>query len=302
MSDKAFGETLQFITNVKLRELERLNADFLAHSDKLLQARGKAPNNRDALVQRLKDLIEGMSAWPHSWSQDFKLKAMKRFAELASRDPSFSTRALTIWIERAEAEIEHQKTRFRFAQLFGTLLTDWTQSQAKEAPTDQADQFEQVSRKETLEQKAKLESIIFEEKDIDVKELRQYLDELFASEQAQRILADEREKMKEFSKNLRKRVVQENEVKILIKSVLRDNILSETKGSLLRDFFAQSLCHQRAGQRLDDAAGIRQFLGLAKGRCFAGAATSTEWQDSLLPRRRAPHSITSALRWIALGD
>ncbi len=236
MSNEALGETLEFITNVKLKELERLNSDFVKHSDDLLRAGVNTPKSRDALLKRLGDLIEGMSTWPHSWSQDFKLKGMKSFAELASRDSSISTQALAIWIRRAEAEIEHQKTRFRFAQLFGALLTDWTHARDNASPTDSTDQFEQVSRKETLEQKQKLESIIFEEKDIDVDSLREYLDDLFGSEQAKTILKDEREKMKEFSKNLRKRVVNDWEVKVTIHSVLRQDILSSEKASLLRDF------------------------------------------------------------------
>lgn len=84
-----------------------------------------------------------------------------------------------------EAQLAHEGVRFEFAALFGRLLTEWLdrKGQAEEASAsgvaEVEEEFEQVIREETLEQKAKLKSI-FEEKIVDVDALKQYLDNLFS--------------------------------------------------------------------------------------------------------------------------
>ena len=104
MPTEAFGEILQFITDVKLHELSKRQQKFTEHASSL--ARNKAQQND--CISQLKTLVEGMKAWPGAWSDDFSLPNMSRFLEHASRDPGFPKPVLEEWIRRAEEEVAHE--------------------------------------------------------------------------------------------------------------------------------------------------------------------------------------------------
>ncbi|KAH8111822.1 hypothetical protein DFH11DRAFT_1546412 [Phellopilus nigrolimitatus] len=243
MSTEAFGETLQFITKVKLDELEKRRQAYAAHASKTV-ADAKARGEGDPITH-LAALVEGMKAWPGAWSPDMNLVDMERYLEQARRDSGFPRTILQEWIHRAEAQIGFESTRYEYARLFGNLLTDWLQD--KSARTDISvpiegestltpDGFEKVNRKETLEQKEKLESLIFETKEIDVSALEAYLKDLFSSKEAEEALEKLRKRIKKFSEDLRKRTIQPSEVENVIKSVLQSDVLSDDKQATLKDF------------------------------------------------------------------
>ena len=58
MSAEAFGETLQFITNVKLEELEKRRQKYSDHLARVLAKAGEI--NDSDLIARLVVLIDGM--------------------------------------------------------------------------------------------------------------------------------------------------------------------------------------------------------------------------------------------------
>ena len=236
MSAEAFGETLQFITNVKLEELEKRRQKY---SDHLARVLAKASEIDDSdLIARLVVLIDGMKIWPGAWSSNVNFEDVERWLEQAKKDPGFPRSILLEWIDRARAQLEHEQTRFDFAKLFGSILTDWLSSKAQSRTKSQtdADAFEKVNRKETLEQKAQLESLIFEEKHIDVPALEAYLKDLFSSKEAEEALDVMRERMEQFSDSMQKFQMGENDVETAIKSVLRADILSEEKQATLKEF------------------------------------------------------------------
>ena len=197
MPTEAFGETLQFITDVKLHELSKRQQKFAEHASNI--ARDKALQSD--YVSQLKTLVEGIKAWPGAWSDDFSLPNMNRFLEHAYRDPGFPKPVLKEWIRRAEEELAHEGTRYKFAQIFGQLLMDWLKSKHADMESGGGD-FENIGRKETVEQKEKLESLIFESKDIDVVAFEEYLRSLFSSKEAEEALEVTRKRIKKFSENL----------------------------------------------------------------------------------------------------
>jgi len=202
MSTEAFSETLQFITNVKLQELEKRRSNFAGHATDVLQA---AEDEEDA-IEKLSILVEGMEDWPGKWSSNFSRTDITRWLSQAQSDPGFPPSIVHNWVQQAQAEFEHERTRYEYAHLFGNLLTDWLKS----SPTSGAqanspagsDGFEKVGRKETLEQKEKLESIIFESKPIDVAALEKYLNDLFAPEKASSALTTLKTRVRLFAKSL----------------------------------------------------------------------------------------------------
>ncbi|KAI5115889.1 hypothetical protein M0805_004500 [Coniferiporia weirii] len=239
MSTEAFGETLQFITKVKLDELEKRRQGFSVHAAEVL-AKAKAHGDTDP-IERLSVLVKGMEDWSGAWSPDMNLEDIKRYMEQARRDPGFPRAVLYEWIGKAEAQIKHESTRYDYAQLFGNLLTDWLkESRATPSTAPSENDFEKVNRKETLEQKEKLESLIFEAKDVDVGALEAYLRDLFSSTESKTALEDLRRKVKEYSDELRKKKIEAKELQQVIRSVLRTDVLSEEKQATLKEFLCNS--------------------------------------------------------------
>jgi hypothetical protein len=61
MSSAAFSETLQFVTNVKLQELEKRRQAFGQHALKVL---ADAQQHDNDLIQKVTTLIDGIMSWP----------------------------------------------------------------------------------------------------------------------------------------------------------------------------------------------------------------------------------------------
>ena len=126
-SSEAFSETLQFITNAKLRELEKRNEQFNDHSARVFS---EAKEKEDNPVDKLAVLAEGMKEWPRGWSKNWSQADVERWIEQARHDPNVSDSVVQSWTSKAEAEFTHEKTRFKYAQLFGNLLKDWLKAPA----------------------------------------------------------------------------------------------------------------------------------------------------------------------------
>jgi len=61
MSSAAFSETLQFVTNVKLQELEKRRQAFGQHALRVLADAQKYDND---LIQKVTTLVDGITSWP----------------------------------------------------------------------------------------------------------------------------------------------------------------------------------------------------------------------------------------------
>lgn len=71
MSSAAFSETLQFVTNVKLQELEKRRQAFGQHASKVL---AEAQKHDHDLIQKVLILVEGITSWPGLRTSDGNLK------------------------------------------------------------------------------------------------------------------------------------------------------------------------------------------------------------------------------------
>ncbi|KAL5535836.1 hypothetical protein ACEPAF_3930 [Sanghuangporus sanghuang] len=247
MSAEAFSETLHFITNVKLSELDKKNTKFREH---LSQVNEKADKHTDIdAIAHLEVLVDGLKEWPGARTADFNLRDIERYLEQARKDPGFPPSVLDDWNCQAQAQFDNEGTRFDFARLFGMLVNDWLRSKSPKSQdpiaasdihsqhrSSSRETFEKVSRKETIEQKEKLESIIFVEKKIDVSALESYLDGLFADKEAKDELERMRLRIASFAAGLRGREITMEELKQVIQSVLRTDVLSEEKQATLKEF------------------------------------------------------------------
>lgn len=98
MSSAAFGETLQFVTNVKLHELEKHRQAFSAHAEKVLERAHAAPD----AIARVDALVKGIEEWQGTWSAETgNLKNIQAWIEeVSSYYYSFVFRKLSYSIFR----------------------------------------------------------------------------------------------------------------------------------------------------------------------------------------------------------
>jgi hypothetical protein len=124
--------------------------------------------------------------------------------------------------------------RFDYAKLFGNLLTEWLQSGDSQATgpiiSDDSDAggSEPVAstdnkplRAEKLEQKDKIQELIFAEKLVNTKAIEEYLEDLFSTPDAKAALTEVRRYLEIVGSSLRSATISPRELKNwLINSLL----------------------------------------------------------------------------------
>ena len=170
MTSTAFSQTLQFITSIKLQELEKQRVAYQVHA-KVPEEASAAGDN---LLSRVEILLKAVRSWSGSGvlsssstlGGNLNLQNLDLRMPQAKHDPSFSSEILLDWIETLETHIRHSMMRFDCAKLFGNLFNEWlaTGDPAPVAGDDvkprAAAGDEGGGRKERQEQKDRLTSII----------------------------------------------------------------------------------------------------------------------------------------------
>ncbi|KAJ7725095.1 hypothetical protein B0H16DRAFT_1736390 [Mycena metata] len=105
----SFGQTLQFITSIKLEELEKQRLAFKAHAAVIDKAAAVSDD-----PPRL--LLDAVRSWRGSGAADPSTLLQAR------KDPGFSPDVVKDWADTLETHIRHSMTRFEFAKLFGGLF------------------------------------------------------------------------------------------------------------------------------------------------------------------------------------
>ncbi|KAJ7873384.1 hypothetical protein B0H14DRAFT_3438460 [Mycena olivaceomarginata] len=238
-------ETLQFITSIKLEELEKQRLAFEAHASVL----EKAAACRDDL-RKVELLLDAVRSWRGSGAVSsttfiggkLDLSSLDLWLLQAHKDPGFSSDVVKDWADSLEAHIRHSMTRFEFAKLFGGLFNEWLSSgdsvleQESSPRATPSEEFVEVGRKEMFEQQERLKSIIFEPKTIDTDGLFAYLADLFSDGSSLEVLESMRSGMRDFGEDLRSRVITADDMKWVIKSLLAAGLMLEEKRNTLREF------------------------------------------------------------------
>ncbi|CAK5275795.1 unnamed protein product [Mycena citricolor] len=239
----SFGKTLQYITSLKLEELEKQRLAYASH----LSILGRASDCGDDLVRRVELLLEGVRSWHGSGAVDrqsmisgkLDLANLDLWLLQARQDPGFSADIVREWADTLETHIRHNATRFEFAKLFGGLFNEWMDSGDSSIPTDlgeSVEDFVRVGRKEMGEQQDRLQSIIFESKSVDTDAITAYLGTLFEGDDAPEVLAAMRRSLAEFETDLQRQTITSIDLRWMIQSLLGDNLMTEDKRNTLQEF------------------------------------------------------------------
>ncbi|KAF9526214.1 hypothetical protein CPB83DRAFT_496516 [Crepidotus variabilis] len=252
----SFNQTLHYITEIKLQELETQRLAYKEHSKALDEAQKQTD-----VIKKVELLTKAVKSWTGSGSvHDTKLIEGKLhlgdlefWLQQAKKDPSFSEEIARSWAEALEQHIQHIGMRFDAARLFGKLFNEWLESGdssavAYQGPSEvpsgasdasvgtDASSFVEAGRKEMYEQKAKLQSIVFEDHPIETDKLKSYLEKLFESEESTKALEKLRKELKDFSYHFKRRKITTTDVKDTLNGLLATGLMDEEKRSTLKAF------------------------------------------------------------------
>ncbi|KDR78086.1 hypothetical protein GALMADRAFT_245079 [Galerina marginata CBS 339.88] len=247
----SFAQTLHFITDIKLQELEKQRLAYQAHARVIDEAHALA--EKGDVLQQVEVLAKAVKSWTGSGSLQssnivggkLHLYNLEFWLQQAKKDPSFNLDIARGWADTLEEHIRHNVMRFDAAKLFGNLFNEWIASgdsmaleyQAGSDTDSDAMSFEHVELgKEIRDQKEKLESIIFEDDQVDAEKLKEYLDGLFESEEAAKELESLRRNMMDFGRRLQRKLILTDDVKNTIQGILASGLMDEEKRHTLKAF------------------------------------------------------------------
>ncbi|KAJ3572390.1 hypothetical protein NP233_g3119 [Leucocoprinus birnbaumii] len=251
-SNSTFGKSLQFITSIKLQELEKQRSAYQEHLHKSLQ---KAKSIDDP-KRRAEHLLESVTSWKGSGATDetdnigegsLNLSNLKMWLLMCDNDPSFSKDKVRQWNELLEEHLQRNSLRFDCAKLFGEMLNEWIGSgdsataayqdtAQPSARAEASDAFIDVGRKELHEQREKFESLVFKEEKTDAKALKTFLESLFSDKQGTTALQEIRDAIKEGADEIRETEFTAYTVKATINNLVASDPLNEDQQATLKSF------------------------------------------------------------------
>ncbi|KAF9543838.1 hypothetical protein CPC08DRAFT_824122 [Agrocybe pediades] len=234
--NSSFGQTLQFITDIKLQEVEKQRLAYQEYAKVLDTAR--TLGEKGDILGKIEVLVNAVKSWPGSGSLD----------STQTVGGKLQLQNLEFWLEQARHD---PGMRFGAAKLFGNLFNEWLASGDSVAVSyvrkgnggdgdgeveGEGDGFENVGRKELHEQKERFTSLVFDDYPVDAKALEAYLRDLFSSEEAAKALDILRKELQGFGQELQREVMTVDEVRIVIKGVISSGLVDEEKKGTLKAF------------------------------------------------------------------
>ncbi|PYH79145.1 hypothetical protein BO82DRAFT_356738 [Aspergillus uvarum CBS 121591] len=311
LSGGALPQTLGSITATKINELSKQRNLF----EQQRQEIAKAAEDATDLRTKTKILLDGVTrlkGYPniaidrhddldadHSAGDDTFVKDLSEGAEYANirrfllqsqYDPSVSERSLKGWIAKLEKELQFLQLRHEHASFYSDLVTEWLGDLSAGEPVapsaagagagadENSASFEQVGRAEMHEQRAKWESLVFTEADIDAAAIRSYLDGIFeTSTQTQQALKGLRDKIRSFGTKFasKKTWFKAKDLAWISKSLLSSDLLTKEKTAILKEFMR----NPAVAQEVADVLNMR--LGALDTWAWSGEGIPVEMRRQL---------------------
>ncbi|KAK4205675.1 hypothetical protein QBC40DRAFT_969 [Triangularia verruculosa] len=235
------SKTLQSITLSKIRELESQHKSYEARKSDLLAKVDATTDERD----RFSLLLDAFRELYPSARTDESLHNFERWLAQSRYDASIPISKLASFGRELREKLDHQSRKLNMAHLYSRLLTEWMDqptTNASPAPTDDgvADSFELVERQRQRlsELVDRFESVVFEPLETSDDEIRKSLDRLFTDENSQKALEELRKDIADETSSFMARAspFDQSSLASCIKGLLTEDILSDEKQAILRDF------------------------------------------------------------------
>ncbi|KAL2185352.1 hypothetical protein L209DRAFT_733219 [Thermothelomyces heterothallicus CBS 203.75] len=235
------SKTLHSITLSKIRELESRRKSYEDRKRVYLAKADAAVDERDRLACLLEAVKE---LCPAAW-KDAEFKNVQRWLDQSRYDASIPVSKLDSFSRQLRGKLDIQSRKLDLAHLYSRLLTEWmdqpvTDPLPASADDPDEDSFELIERQRQRlsELVDKFESVVFEPLETDEVEIRSFLDDLFSDEASQRELKDLRDRIARESTKFASETAPftQESLTSCIKGLLTEDILSDEKQAILRDF------------------------------------------------------------------
>ncbi|VUC30776.1 unnamed protein product [Clonostachys rosea] len=243
-SSEILTETLHAVTGFKITELGKQKQAYESAKQSLLKNASNETDTRKR-VQLLVDESEKLPGMSHLGRHPLHdLDDLRYFIEQARFDPSISEHALADYEKTVRNQLDAQTAKYDFAELYGELVKEWTSSN-KAIGSDSAGEFVSLGREEMHAQRTTWEEYVFHAKETDAAVIKAYLDELFAKNPSKEVVNEFeglRSRIKRFQEgwdNLS--YFNEEVVAGCIRSILRSDVLADSKRSALGDFLGNRI-------------------------------------------------------------
>ncbi|CAI6333126.1 unnamed protein product [Periconia digitata] len=188
------SQTLQSITLTKQHEQSKRRKNFEAGKTQIIRTADNAKDERDrlkALISGVGNLSFGNKGIAHI-DEDRKstLEVMSRYLEQSKFDPSISPSRLRGFESTLHKRLDQESERFRFADLYYRLLTEWTKvngvpiEEAIETAEGLEGSFEYVHKYTLQNLKEQFSDVVFTPLETDEIEIDLYLNSMFYDDYA----------------------------------------------------------------------------------------------------------------------
>ncbi|KAK6087808.1 hypothetical protein SCUP234_01447 [Seiridium cupressi] len=248
------SRTLQSISVTKTQEIEKQRARYEECKNGALEQADQFPNDPHKRIARLARGL--LDLYPEA-THDQKVKNIKYWLQQARYDASVPAEMLHAWEEVLRSKLEVQSRKLGLAHLYSQLVTEWMNpaNPIGEVPVVDDASFEIVDRqKERLQELCdKFERVVFEPLETDEVEIDLFMSDLFEGDEASKSLEGLRRQMQYAGESLmtRKNPFDIMTLKWCLRGLLAEDLLSDEKQVILRDFLENEMALKEIGDVLN---------------------------------------------------
>jgi hypothetical protein len=242
------SKTLQTLTLTKIHEIGKQRAKYEAKKQAVLDKANGTTDQR----QLVSHLLSGVKESIPSSRTDSELTNLRRLLDQSRFDGSIPLEMLGSFEKQLRTKLENQSCKLGLADLYSHLMTEWMNppAQASQASTvaedkESDDSFEVLERQKARLQQLcdKFESVVFEPLETDEVEIDNYIRDLFSGEEGDKALEFLRKTVKLQGDHMLANTTpfDKDSLTWCVRGLLAEDLLSEEKQNVLRDFLGNDL-------------------------------------------------------------
>lgn len=251
----ALSETLQSLTQSKIRELEKRQGAYEARKTSILYEVDLVTDIRDKIAHLLAAVNDILPATARDSDND----DIKRCLDQARYDSSIPKGKLVSMYDRLVSQLDANSRRMGLADLYSRMLMEWVNADASPndkslddgKPTeDDGEDYLVVEEKQKQRLQAlcdQFEHVVFEPLETKTEDIQTFLAGLFPDEDSKKELEDFWAGMRVDCKDFWNENLDGNEVfttgslELCIKGLLKEDILSDAKKEMLKYFLSNEV-------------------------------------------------------------
>ncbi|KAL3458303.1 hypothetical protein BJX64DRAFT_226729 [Aspergillus heterothallicus] len=233
----ALSQTLESLTRSKIRELEKQRSSYEERKARTL---AEAETQAD-LYSRVSTILTGIKTILPNASKEVAVTNIQRWLEQHCFDPSVTQGMLQEYDTELRLRLDAHSRKLTLADLYSRLLTEWTNSEDEEEGNVSEEDYMVVDerQKQRLQQLCdQFEQVVFTPLETDAEEIHNFLDSFFPDEDRLKALNSLRSDIESASEDVfeEEAPFDQSTLTATIKGLLTEDILSEAKQDVLKDF------------------------------------------------------------------